>query len=261
MKAIIGSKNMQLGDYFTEGWEIFKKHLETIVYFVGILTLAVSSIYYFMPNSEEVEGYSSGSVDFSSGEVWEYFAYSTILIIGVGLLTSIVHLGIIHLTKQDLDGQKVPFQEIINVGLSRWWANFVTGLIMVIMLIPLFLLFFIPGLIFAVFWTFMVQVVVLKGLSGMEALNYSKRLVSGQWWKVFWTVFMVTLGIGVISWVVNALFATLFDGFALLIFSNMLSSILEIYSIIVLTVFFLNLDTIKYQNEIDDDVIEAEVQA
>jgi len=60
-----------------------------------------------------------------------------------------------------------------------------TFLLMTIFLILLFLLFIIPGVIFAVYWSFAVFVVLSRNLSGKQALDYSKRIVQGNWLTVF----------------------------------------------------------------------------
>lgn len=48
-----------------------------------------------------------------------------------------------------------------------------------------FLLLFIPGVIFTVWFMFSLLVFVFEGKTGTDALKASKALVSGRWWGVF----------------------------------------------------------------------------
>lgn len=67
---------------------------------------------------------------------------------------------------------------------SAWsfiWVQILVGLIGFVG----FLLLVIPGIIWAVQYSFSGMVAVLEGKRGMEALRQSKAYVKGNWWKLF----------------------------------------------------------------------------
>lgn len=55
------------------------------------------------------------------------------------------------------------------------------------------LLLIIPGIVFAVWFSLAIYVLVSEDLKGMKALFRSKQLVQGYWWKVFWRFFFIYL--------------------------------------------------------------------
>ena len=65
-------------------------------------------------------------------------------------------------------------------------------------LFGLSLMLLIPGIMWAVYYTFIMQAVVLKRLSGTKAVAYSKSLVQGRSWQEFGAMLIVYILIGAI---------------------------------------------------------------
>ena len=90
-------------------------------------------------------------------------------------------------------GGKTPRAGIAFRGaVSRWlpmlWTGFLAGLV----LIAFTLLLIVPGIIWGVYYTFLVPVVAF-GLSGTSALAESKRLVKGNWWRTAGCLIVIEL--------------------------------------------------------------------
>ena len=102
-----------------------------------------------------------------------------------------------------------------DIGIERcysrvWWrvvslamltlilfVSVVPGVGLFFLLVPLVLL-----LVYLAYWSVAVPAVMIEGLSSIEALRRSFRLVRGQWWRVFgiWAVVvLVTIGLAFIS--------------------------------------------------------------
>ena len=75
----------------------------------------------------------------------------------------------------------------------------ITGLMLFVFLVGLTTLLIIPGIIYSVYWTFTTLVVLFKDKSGKAALDYSKSLVKGRWWKVLGCIMLVSLLVGIPS--------------------------------------------------------------
>lgn len=71
-------------------------------------------------------------------------------------------------------------------AISFFETNFLTG----IFLILWFLLFIIPGVMMAVYYSFVTWVFVVEGLKNKAAMRRSKELVKGHWWNIFWIMLL-----------------------------------------------------------------------
>jgi len=86
-----------------------------------------------------------------------------------------------------------------------WWASVLVGLTVFIG----FALLIIPGVIFAVWYSFTTMVVILEGLRGNDAMRKSKSYVQGRWGGIFLRI----LVLGIVMAIVNAITSQIFDAF------------------------------------------------
>jgi hypothetical protein len=100
------------------------------------------------------------------------------------LIGVIAALGIAKIVGERLEGRRISLGRALIHALSRWipgvWTSFLEGLIIGLLCLALI----VPGLIWAGYYTFSNIVVSLRGRSGKSALDYSKSLVRGRWWKI-----------------------------------------------------------------------------
>jgi len=95
---------------------------------------------------------------------------------------------------------------------SYLWVSFLVGLAVGLGT----LLLIIPGIIFAVWFTFSVYILVFEGQKGTQALRRSRELVKGYWWPVFgrlclmFGIAFLVSRIPSIGFVLNMLFVTPF---------------------------------------------------
>jgi uncharacterized membrane protein len=103
--------------------------------------------------------------------------------------------GIAYIVGRSIKGEPRTLVDTLRFSFSRledvFWASFLSNLIC----LGLMLLFIIPGIIWANYYSFVLATAALQGISGKAALDHSKRLVKGQWWKIFW----INLAIGLMS--------------------------------------------------------------
>jgi len=84
--------------------------------------------------------------------------------------------------------------EAIKYSGERWARALTTNLLASVIIFGMTLLFVIPGIVYSNYYIFVLYVVALRDKYGKDALDYSKSLVEGQWWRVFG----ISLGISVI---------------------------------------------------------------
>lgn len=141
---------------------------------------------------------------------------------------------------------------------------FLTWIIYVVLIIPLFILLIIPGIIFSILWMFFIHSVLFRNKNYYSALEYSKSLVSGKkldtlngfiafsfkMWK-YW-LFPILLFIGLSFSQNNYIY--LLGHFVGIIFLNVFS----FYGIIFSVSYFLN---IEKRNGISNELSKNQVSS
>lgn len=90
--------------------------------------------------------------------------------------------------EQDI-GIKEAFRRGWHKIISYYWVSILSTF----MVLGGFLLFFIPGIILAIWFSLALYILVAEDKKGTNALFRSKQLVSGKWWTVFWRQLLISL--------------------------------------------------------------------
>jgi len=75
---------------------------------------------------------------------------------------------------------------------------FETNLLTSVIIMLWFLLLIVPGIIMAVYYSFVTWVFIMEGLKNKAAMRRSKELVKGNWWSIFWKIFLPTMVVSLI---------------------------------------------------------------
>ena len=126
--------------------------------------------------------------------LWLILVISGVLVLTVVSLWASVSL--LHAVKEREEkiGIKESFAKGWHKILSYWWVSILVGLITT----GGFLLFIIPGIIFSIWFSLALYVLVSEELKGMNALFRSKQLIKGYWREVFWRFLAVGIIVAVI---------------------------------------------------------------
>lgn len=89
--------------------------------------------------------------------------------------------------------------------LSYWWVL----LLLMFIVIGGTFLFIIPGIIFAIWFSFSLYILIAEDLKGMDALLKSKEYVKGKWGSVFWRLFFIGILSTIIYLVPDIIFSIL----------------------------------------------------
>lgn len=173
---------------FNEAWRVYRRRLDTFLSVIGLgilwgaIVVALIIITFFLVPEKTI-------------------ALPIVIILGI-LLGIIGFWGQIALLFSVLDeaetlGAMDAYRESFPKLLSYFWVAILSGLIT----FGGFLLFVVPGIIFAVWFSFAFYVMRTEGVKGMNALMKSKEYVQGKWWDVFanmallWVLSIVFSGI------------------------------------------------------------------
>ena len=83
----------------------------------------------------------------------------------------------------DCAGRKVTLRKLIDESLLCWGRLFKTNLLGGFIVGFLFLCLVVPGIVWMGFYAFSTGCVIIGGLKGMAALDESRKMVKGRWWR------------------------------------------------------------------------------
>lgn len=228
----ISEREFSLSEVMVRGWSVYCQQLKSITVLVLITSLPLSIIIRIVPKDILQLNY----------------VMIPMLIVG-SFLSLIAVVGVIVLAENAVrnDNSEMGWRAAISKALTRFGSCAITSLLGGLIVIGLSLLLVIPGIIWIVYYTFVLQVVVLRGMRGKVALDYGKSLVKGRWWKIFWinlVLLLISMVIGFGQEYLSSLLPK-----ALSIATDTGLDIFQIgFNTVVTTILFLNLDYISVKN-------------
>lgn len=103
--------------------------------------------------------------------------------------------------------KKVPYKDLFSMGWKLAWKLFATGLLVGLIVAFGLLILIIPGLIFAVWFTFTTPIIVTEKVTISQALSKSKALVKGRFWAVVKYLLFPILAIFLYSFIITTISA------------------------------------------------------
>jgi ABC-type spermidine/putrescine transport system permease subunit I len=214
----------EIGSLLKRSWQIYKERFW--VFFGIIILLLVSRFFIFLPlialKKNLVLGISLFIIFF--------------LCLAVIYLWSQVSLIYVIKDREERIGIRESFKRGWSKIISFFWISILTSLITA----GGFLLFIIPGIIFAIWFVLAPFVLVAEDLKGMNVLLRSKQWVSGNWWKVFWRM----IGISAILFLISFSLSFPFSIFLGKNLSDIIDSLISVFFL----PFFVTYSFLIYEN-------------
>ncbi|MBW2995521.1 hypothetical protein KY312_04145 [Candidatus Woesearchaeota archaeon] len=224
-------EELTLGPLMSKGWEIYKNNFKIFLLIILVVYVPVNLILNILPETVQPT--------FESIRFEVYASQILELILGI-----IATLAIAYAVNKIINKKTPQVWESIKNALLVWDKAIFTTFLAGIILIALFLLLIIPGVIYSVYYTFFLYAIILNNVKYKNALDFSKNLVVGRWWRVFGVVLVVSILISIAasfiiipfsfssSYLVNVIGDTIFD-------------IVFALRDVIMVVFFLNLCSVK----------------
>jgi hypothetical protein len=239
MDQDINSIRYGLGKVIAVGWEQYRKHFGSILPIFLIVYIPINIGLSFVPVDYLIEEHGLRGV-----KMYMNLIQLTEFLIGV-----LATMSLARLIEASFLGQPITWPQALRHSLSRWGASIGTGLLAGLIILGMCLLLIVPGIIWSLYYSLFVYVVALRGLSGKKALDYSKAIVKGQWWRVFGYLFVIN-ALGTVAGIaVASPFFFTPDNRILDIASDTLIDIVSALFLTMTTVFFLNNDLMKTRSE------------
>ena len=183
-------------DLFTEAWEFYKKRFKI---FVGIM--AIPTIFLVVLSGGLV--FVTTGLEGSENELM-IGGIITVAMMVLMLVGSIVQAwGQVALLVAINSKGKISVSDAYREGLKKiipyWWVGFLAGFIAM----GGYFLFFIPGIIFSVWFALAVYVLIAEDVKGMDAVMKSKEYVRGNWGEVFWYFLFIGIAYAGISFLIT----------------------------------------------------------
>lgn len=258
------------GDIFTASLKMFKENIGLYLILAVVLgALSVIPVFFIGDVNAEAfltgVGTSTSTLDLYANMFNVYPTSYWIMVAVVGILTALINLGIYSFVYfREVDDEK-KFMEAFQYGLSRLIPLFLTGLLLAVLNFGLFLLLIVPGVIFAVYWTFTPMVVLFRDKTGLDAMRESKAIVKGSWWRVFGYFFSVGFIVYVLAAIIQFIFSLAYMSFFLfssapfivetlfMFINSFLSSLAAVFVLIFYVGFFLALEFEKKSQDAPQD--------
>ncbi len=183
------------GALFNTAFAFYKAHWKLLVGITLIPGVLQAIVSYLAP---------------AEGQVAPAFVPGALLLVAViiTVAVSIISAAALVLAAADPSRYQSPV-DAIKAGsrffLPMLWVMVLTALA----LMGGFILFIIPGLIFAVWFAFSYFTLILEGKRGAEAMKASKAYVEGHWWQVAGRIGAVALVMIALSIILDFLLAML----------------------------------------------------
>ena len=230
-----------LGKILALGWEQYRKHFASILPIFLIVYIPINVGLSFVPVEYLIEEHGLRGF-----RIYMKLIQLTEFLIGV-----VATMSLARLIEASLMGQPITWKQALRHAVSRWAASIGTGVLAWLIVLGMFLLLIVPGIIWGLYYSLFVYVVALRRLSGKSALDYSKSIVKGQWWRVFGYLFVIELIGACAGLAVAAPFFFTPDNRILNITSDTLSDLVSALFLCITTVFFLNNDRMRMKSEPD----------
>jgi hypothetical protein len=192
-----------------EAWELFKKTWVAYLKIVGVslafIFLAVLvGVLIILPVSFLTVG--SSFQQFNPPTPFTTVMFVLLIIWFILFILSLIALEFIFpiVGIYILQGKKSsPILHLVKQSKAILWPFLLTVLLGELLSIGGTILFVIPGLLIAFFFTFVIYEVVIEGKTGTLALQRSYFMVKNNFWEILGRLVLVELGIVIVSWVLG----------------------------------------------------------
>lgn len=240
MNTTVSNSGVAITGILSDAWKVFQERFQDIAVATLIIAFPLNVILALSPKAD-IQGQA---ID------WSVTGVALVVGLATAFAGMIATVGTMLIAEKGLMGEAVSWQAALRHGASRWFASFWTNLLAGIMLIGLFLLLIVPGIVFAVYWSFVMAIVALRGMEGMEAIRHSKSLVKGRWWKTFGYLIVFGLLGAVCAGLIGGAFGFLPESRATDIMANLLASLVSAFFNVVSAIFFVRFEATRVVEEV-----------
>jgi len=189
------------GDLFSKSWKEYKSSFGLFFKIFLLFSLIPSSILLVLTTFSILVG--SPDIIGNLNATLVSFIPLFISFLVVLFLSIVMYISFIYISVHKEAYPKMTLSHVLKGSFSYFWSYIGLALLMFILLVPLYVLFIIPGIIFSVYWSFSIFVLMRENTSIWQSMKRSKLIIKGRWWKVFG----YSILIGLIMFLISAVFS------------------------------------------------------
>ncbi len=229
----IYEREIGIGEIMSGSWSIYTRYFKAILLITLAIYVPINIVLYLLNDmTTTFEGFRQFMIVIQLMEA----LFGIIAIMGIAV--------IVEKSTLNEEDSEISWGESINSAFSRWGSCIRTNILAGLILLGLTLLLIVPGIIWALYYSFIIQVVVLRGLAWKEALDYSKSIVKGQWWSVFGVLFVLNFVNLILAFGVGFVANQLPGPMSIL--TDSVTNVISAYFTVATTLYFLNKDFLKF---------------
>ena len=170
---------MTIGDILDRGLKLLMRRFGTFYGLMFLILLPSLAVQVFL-------SFDTGGAEEPSAIELPAMAAAFIVLIGSSIILSpLGTAAILRVIAQEFLGKRVGFGEALKFGWSRYGTILLVSLMVGLVEFVGFLMLFVPGVIFSIWYAFAQQVVVVEHIKGGRALARSKELTTGYRMQIF----------------------------------------------------------------------------
>ncbi len=165
-------------EYIKEAWAIYTKK-ENFVFFAKIMAVLViinTLLGYLINYLFPVQNWEN--LDFQNIPVLIGFVCISLVAFLVNMWTySTMYMAILKMGKDE--------KEIFRLGYKKMWKYFLITFVVTLIVMLGLVLLIVPGVMFGIWYSFSLFLVLDKSMGIKASLKQSKEMVKGKFWKIF----------------------------------------------------------------------------
>lgn len=189
------------GDLFSKSWKEYKSSfglffkIFLLFSLIPSIVLLVLTTFYILVGNPNIIG------NLNAALIRSIPLFMSLLV--VLFLSIVMYISFIYIAVHKEAYPRMTLGHVIKGSFSYFWSYIGLVLLIFILLVPLYVLFIIPGIIFSIYWSFSIFVLMRENTSIWQSMKRSKLIVKGRWWRVFG----YSLLIGLIMYFISAVFS------------------------------------------------------
>jgi hypothetical protein len=202
----------RLGEILSAAFNIYKANASQLILIVAVVVVPLSLIsavfsgVVFAPDKVRVTN-TGGQVvfDYTGRGLGVALLAGAIAALIAVLISAVLQAAILRAAAQATIGDPVDVEASYRYGLKRLWSVILVSILVGLVVAVGFILLVIPGIIFLVFLSVSIPVLIVEGRRGTEAMGRSWNLVKGNFWHAFGVIVVAALIVGIISGIIGAI--------------------------------------------------------
>lgn len=172
----------------SQAWSLYKQRLGTFLGIMVIPMLVLIGLLAVLAGGGFL-GLALLSSKFAAGGIGLFIVLAIVFFVAIFISQAWGQTALLYAIKDSQEGIGVgeAYRRGWHKIFSYWWVSLLAGFITM----GGFLLLVVPGIIFAIWFSLAMFILIAEDLKGMNALLKSREYVKGKWGSIFWRFFFI----------------------------------------------------------------------